>query len=736
MANQRHALLIGVAKSPRILEHPCFRIRDGYHPLSSDQDVDLMRELLVGRFGFPAENTRTLKTEQATIAAILSAVEELTRRVDEVDDAGEADVVVLYYSGHGSRMRDPKNPQAMRETIVPYDSGRDEGPEWKCELVPERCCKDVRSLGEVPEKRKRCGPRAGRGEQGSDYNRDIPDLEIDRWVRRLNDKTPYVTLIFDCCHSGSATRDPFGLIREAVADPRPADQMFEDGQVPAMFAGSRGPEEKRMRSGWLPLVGRRAVMVASCHRSELSWQRRHTAHGLLTYHLHSALSELDREATWADVLEWVDPKVRAERATQNPQFEGEIDRQIFGKKTARASPYLPVEAADLEGVDLGGGEAQGVSRGTLWTVRAHGTRRRQAGVELARVRIERLRATTCRGRVVAGEADLIEAGQRAFLLEQNLPEPGLKVVVVAPRGRRLELSKVLEESKLLAVVAESGDDDDDPPEAGDVVIRCLAPREKVDAGDPCSALGPLPGWTWAMVGRDGRLQARPRPASRDGVQRLQEDLVRLARFEGLRRLNNPDPESRLCGRVDLRIVRRSGPARDDDREGMVVVEEGDKVDFEIENRYHRDVRVSLVEFASDHSITVLMPRQQHFTYRRGGKKLKPGEILRVGRDYYSMNGGLEPLLPDGFPWSVNEGQGQDVGVSHFKLMATLAKADFEFLEQENVRYVPRHPLERLGWLYYSSLGKRAVTLPADEEAEDQDWTVVTSELGIRRRLKR
>ncbi len=211
---------------------------------------------------------------------------------------------------------------------------------------------------------------------------------------------------------------------------------------------------------------------------------------------------------------------------------------------------------------------------------------------------------------------------------------------------------------------------------------------------------------------------------------MRQDLIRLARLEGLRRLENP--ESRLSGRVDLRIVRPPGPGQD--WAGTVVVEEGDRVDFEIENRHDEAVRVSLVEFASDHSITVLMPRKRHFTFRRGGRELRPGEVLRVGRDYFSMADGLEPGLPDGFPWSTAEGE--DVGVSHFKLMVTRAKADFDFLEQENVRFVPKHPLEKLGWLYYSSLGTRTAVMPREEVAGDQDWTVVTRQLGIRRRLKR
>ena len=119
-AVDRHALLIGVRISPGISKHPCRKIRQPalYKQLGSDNDVDLMRELLVERFDFPEHSVRVLKTEEATREAIFTAVDELVGRV------GRDDLVVLYYSGHGSRMRDPGDSDQMRETLVTYNTGR------------------------------------------------------------------------------------------------------------------------------------------------------------------------------------------------------------------------------------------------------------------------------------------------------------------------------------------------------------------------------------------------------------------------------------------------------------------------------------------------------------------------------------------------------------------------------------------------------------------------------------
>ncbi|MCP4658621.1 MAG: caspase family protein [bacterium] len=154
MAANRHSLLIGINEYPNL---------QGGTLQGCKNDVALIGSLLIDRFGFPEENCIVLLNREATQSAIRSAFDEILRRV------GDDDVVVCFYAGHGSRTADPRRDGAMIESIVPSDSGR-----------------------------------------GTKANRDVYDVEIDRWVQRLNAKTPYVTLIFDCCHSGSVTRDPFG----------------------------------------------------------------------------------------------------------------------------------------------------------------------------------------------------------------------------------------------------------------------------------------------------------------------------------------------------------------------------------------------------------------------------------------------------------------------------------------------------------------------------------------------
>ncbi len=151
------ALLIGIN------EYPKFAPRGQLSGCVND--VEVMRQALVNSFNFPENHVAVLTDRQATRKGILTAMRDLVQKV------GQDDVVVVHYSGHGSQMTDLEGdePDGLDETIVPYDSGR------------------------APYE-----------------NRDIKDDEIYLWLKDLTAKTSSVTLVFDCCHSGTITRDDFG----------------------------------------------------------------------------------------------------------------------------------------------------------------------------------------------------------------------------------------------------------------------------------------------------------------------------------------------------------------------------------------------------------------------------------------------------------------------------------------------------------------------------------------------
>ncbi|MEH1789351.1 MAG: caspase family protein [Nostoc sp.] len=84
-------------------------------------DIELMRHLLIYRFGFQPTDILTLTDEKANRTGILQGFEEHLIKQAKPDD-----VVVFHYSGHGSQVDDP-NPiteeVGLNSTFVPVDSG-------------------------------------------------------------------------------------------------------------------------------------------------------------------------------------------------------------------------------------------------------------------------------------------------------------------------------------------------------------------------------------------------------------------------------------------------------------------------------------------------------------------------------------------------------------------------------------------------------------------------------------
>jgi Caspase domain len=660
MPPTHHALLIGINQYSKI---PNARLQ------GAAGDAELMRSLLVDRFGFPAECTRTLRDGEATAAAIRGALAAIAAAV------GEDDIVVLFYAGHGARMADPARPGRMIESIVPSDSGR-----------------------------------------GTEPNLDVPDEEIDRWVQAVNAKTPHVTLIFDCCHAGSATRDGFG---EAV---RQAD----------LCAGP-GAAKDGSFAGWL--AGRRRVVaVAACRADE--YANEHKAftgddvirHGALTFFLAEALRQVPPGATWRDVFEQVAPALTSRYGRQHPQLEGRIDEVLFGTREIRPASYLEVHAVEPGTVVLAGGAAHGLRCGSLWTIRSSGSRSLDEGEEVAAVEIQAVRAATSTARVVAaGEPRRLVPGLRAFLRELQLPEPGLRLAIEAPAGPRARLAEALAGETLLRLMEKAED--------AEVLIR-----HHEDA-------------VWTAVGRDGRLAVRLRPDTRDEIPGLITDLLAVGRYRQLLGLDNPDTASPLRGRVSLRVLRWNpdqkalAEAVPEVGDGVIVFEEGEKAEFEIVNRHEAPLWVTLLEFGCDHRISLLLPFPRHATYARGGMRLEPGQTLRVAADYYRQDpryaeaarDGLPLHLPQGFPWAAEPGEEAEMGLLVLKLLITSASTDFEFLEQAATRKdiaAGPHPLEQLAFLYAAGKGTRGFRPRAPQAAPETEWTTVTLPIGVRRTIRK
>lgn len=126
-------------------------------------DACSIRRVLIQNYGFSDSNVTLIANKSATQSGIKSAIENLISSSSQTDDA------LVFFAGHGSQIPDDNGEEADNadETILPYDS--------------------YRSLG-------------------SSAIRDIRDDDLGRYFDRLASKSKSLSVIFDSCHSGTATR--------------------------------------------------------------------------------------------------------------------------------------------------------------------------------------------------------------------------------------------------------------------------------------------------------------------------------------------------------------------------------------------------------------------------------------------------------------------------------------------------------------------------------------------------
>jgi hypothetical protein len=204
-------------------------------------DVELQRQLLIHRFGFQQNDILEVSDNVAlkpTRETILSAV-----RSHIIEQAKPGDVVVIHYSGHGSRIKDP--------TPLDTDECRRVGD---CELNGTMVPIDGLALSR------------------SDTEIVVPDI-MGRHLFLLMKAiaTDAITVVLDSCHSGAGTRGNAN-VRSARARAQ-SDQIL----VPM-------PEELAAQERWMAELGMtsaafqtergrgiaRGVAIGSAQRDELA----------------------------------------------------------------------------------------------------------------------------------------------------------------------------------------------------------------------------------------------------------------------------------------------------------------------------------------------------------------------------------------------------------------------------------------------------------------------------------
>lgn len=654
----RRALLIGIDAYPHV------------PPLDGCvNDVDLMREVLTGAFGFDVAHITRLVNGQATRDGILGAFDAL------VAATGTDDIVVVHYAGHGSQMRDREGdePSGFDSTIVPVDSGR--------------------------------APVA---------NRDITDDEIHLRLEALGRKTSFITLVFDSCHSGTITRDAFGAkVRAVEPDLRPVAEL-PPSPIPA---GTR-PRTRSGSSAWMPL-GDTYVLISGCRDDERSYEYRPpegdgaVAHGALTYFLCRELRQAASGATYRDVFERVAARVTAENGEQHPQMEGRADREVFG--VADISPGAFVRVVDRVGDDvvLAAGAAHGVTVGSTYDIHPQGTKEPAGAPPIGEVAVTDVGAVTSTARVTSEDVPgTVGPEARAFETTHAFGDFRLRVHVMGTAGTSAamdDLLRLLGVSRRISLVGDAA--------AAAACVHLLPARP--EAALPVPQAGGLGAPMWAVVGGTGDLLVPLKPPGDE--QAVVDNLELVATCRQVLATENPDPRSRLRGRFSLDLLRRHADgswsvAEPEEAGGRIVFEEGEAIAFRIASRHDDRVFAALVDVGVSGRVSVV----------RQAEVLGPGVSYDIGGA-----GDLELGFPEGFPFVDTADHLREAeGVETLKLFITSSSTDFTSIEQGGVKRSAASPLESL---LRGAMHGRATRDIVSAPIGGEDWTTVSRAFVLRRR---
>ncbi|HEY9774216.1 MAG TPA: caspase family protein [Planktothrix sp.] len=319
---QKRALLIGVSKYKVFHPNENKDIPD----LHTEDDINSIKNVLEKDLGFPDANIKVLSTpESTTKESILNAIDEL------IKETRPGDTVWIHYSGHGSRLKDStgRKIESYDESIVPSD--------------------------------------ANLADSENMYN-EIPDYQIYNLVERLANANPKLaTLTFDCCYSGTITRDvkARGLTR---GFPAPEDVRLYRQRGGNTMISARQPLILSPRKNILVLAAARPDQCAS------EYPLNAPKMGLFSYALGqcAAHAKEDKSYTYGDLLSdmtilMTDEGGRAADDTQVPQSDGDTNISMATSDLVMCQPSLTAQK-DTDGLHLNAGSLQGITRGSQFQI--------------------------------------------------------------------------------------------------------------------------------------------------------------------------------------------------------------------------------------------------------------------------------------------------------------------------------------------------------------------------------
>lgn len=365
------ALIVGISDYVHFGDEP------GGDLPGAEHDARAWRDVLVARYGFPAENVRLLLSRDATRAGIEGGLREWLPSV-----ARPGDNVLFIYSGHGSQVWDESGDE---------DDGLDET------LAPA----DVEPL---------------------DPSYDIVDDELGEWLAEL--PTNNVVVFLDNCNSGTGTRDvtPFSRTRQLGRD------VQEMEKPPAVARRALPGQEDR---AGFNLEDVRVLELSAAQPSQAAVDAYFPGDegsepfhgGAFSTFMIRQLWRAPSTATYEEVFEQTRDALQRNRFEQDPYLSADVEQKslpvffVEGGTATGGAAVLPVTAVEGGTVELLGGHGLGLTPGSVLEL--------ENG---ARLEVESVRPGSTVARTLSGGGEA-EEGMKARLVGYRYSTSPLRVSV-------------------------------------------------------------------------------------------------------------------------------------------------------------------------------------------------------------------------------------------------------------------------------------------------------------------
>jgi len=280
-------------------------------------DRDEFKDYLQRQFTNPDEvalNIKTLTDNEATRQGVIDGFSHFK-------NAKKDDICVFYYSGHGAPSPAPLeflhlDPDGVSEGIVCFDSRH--------------------------------------------TTRDLMDKEISYLVAKATEgKDVHFLTLFDCCNSGTITRDAAFTVRTTSASPFPS--KFEEYHGHQEYKRETSPNGKVYIS---PPVGK-YLQLSACREQETAKETliNNKSRGVFTYSLIEALEQNGGALSYADLLRILQVRLANKVRNQLPQLitEGRDKNLPFLGGTIPPKPdFLLQFQQDKNKWVMDGGSVQGI----------------------------------------------------------------------------------------------------------------------------------------------------------------------------------------------------------------------------------------------------------------------------------------------------------------------------------------------------------------------------------------